>query len=176
MLSLVLIQLIIDRKKLVMKTTKTLFAIIAITSLAAICGFAQTDKPPVSKYDAELAKRLGGNENGMKSYTFVMLRTGPNDDKYKGKEREEMFKGHFANIGRMADLGKLLIAGPFDKNDRAYRGLFIFNATADEAIKLMEGDPTIKNGIFVADVIPWYGSAAVMAIPEIHLKLIKPKQ
>lgn len=138
---------------------------------------AQKDtEPKVTGYDAELAKRLGGNDNGMKGYLFVMLRTGPNDDKYKGKDRDEMFKGHFANINRMASLGKLLVAGPFDKNDRGYRGLFIFNSSsAEEVIKLMEGDPTIKNGIFVTDIVPWYGTAAVMAIPEIHPKIIKPK-
>ncbi len=151
---------------------------LAISALAAISGFAQTpDKPSAPKYDAELAKRLGGNDNGMKAYVFVMLRTGPNDDKFKGKEREDMFSGHFANINKMADAGKLMVAGPFDKNERGYRGLFIFaGVTADEATKLMEGDPTIKNGIFVTDIVPWFGSAAVAAIPELHPKLIKPKQ
>lgn len=160
-----------------MKTTKQSLATVATVALAAVCGFAQTPEvKPTPTYDAEIAKRFGGNDNGMKGYTFVMLRTGPNDDKYKGTEREEMFKGHFANINKMADAGKLLLAGPFDKNDQKYRGLFIFTGvTADEVKKLMEGDPTIKNGIFVTDIVPWYGSAAVMAIPEIHPKLIKPK-
>ncbi len=147
-------------------------------SILALGSFAQTpEKSSKPVYDAELAKKLGGNDNGMKSYIFVMLRTGPNDKKYTGKERDEMFKGHFANIGRMADLGKLMVAGPFDKNDQNYRGLFIFSGTTeDEVRKLIEGDPTIKNGIFVTDIVQWFGSAAVSAIPEIHPKLIKPKQ
>jgi uncharacterized protein YciI len=81
-----------------------------------------------------------------------------------------------ANIGRMADMGQLIVAGPFDKNDRGYRGVFIFNvATVEEAQKLVETDPTIKAGILVADIVPWWATAALMAIPEIHPKIMKPK-
>lgn len=161
-----------------MKTIRKVILIFTIIGAAVICGAAQATKELAkSAYDAEAARRYGGNEKGMKAYVFVMLRTGPNDDKFKGKERDEMFTGHFANINRMADAGKLLLAEPFDKNERGYRGLFIFTGvTAEEALKLMEGDPTIKSGIFVTDIVPWYGSAAVMAIPEIHPKLINPKQ
>jgi uncharacterized protein YciI len=136
----------------------------------------ETVKKDTPTYDAELAKHLGGNDNGMKGYIFVMLRTGPKDGDFKGKDREDLFAGHMANIGRMADMGKLIVAGPFDKNDRGYRGVFIFNvATVEEAQKLVETDPTIKAGILVADIVPWWATAALMAIPEIHPKIMKPK-
>jgi uncharacterized protein YciI len=136
----------------------------------------ETVKKDTPKYDAELARHLGGNDNGMKGYIFVMLRTGPKDGDFKGKDREDLFAGHMANIGRMADMGKLIVAGPFDKNDRGYRGVFIFNvATVEEAQKLVETDPTIKAGILVADIVPWWATAALMAIPEIHPKIMKPK-
>ncbi len=156
--------------------TTILFAVTVFT-LSAV-AFGQTNKPaePV-KYDAELAKKLGGNDNGMKSYVLVILKTGPKDGEFKDKERDDIFAGHMKNIGRLADEGKLAVAGPFMKNDKGYRGLYIFNtATIEEAQKIVETDPAVKSGILIPDMTPWYGSASLMATPEIHKKITKPKQ
>jgi uncharacterized protein len=145
----------------------------AVVLIATINGNSQktVSKP---KYDAKLAKKLGADDYGMKSYVFVILKTGPNDASIKGKEREDAFKGHMANIGRLAEMGKLAVAGPFMKNDRAYRGLYIFNVpTVEEAQKLVETDPAVKAGILIAEMTPWYGSASLMATPEIHKKIAK---
>lgn len=154
-----------------MKIYVVLFSIILLAVNASAQTSATPEKP---KFDAELAKKLGGDEYGMKNYVFVILKTGPNDVAVKGKEREDAFKGHMENIGRLADEGKLAVAGPFGKNDKSYRGLYIFNiATVEEARKLVETDPAVKAGIFVADLTPWYGSASLMATPEIHKKIAK---
>lgn len=159
-----------------MRSTRKLILVVLITAFAGICAFAQTaEKPKNAGFDAELAKKLGADEYGMKHYVFVILKTGSNDAAVKGKEREEAFKGHMANIGRLADEGKLALAGPFGKNEKGFRGLFIFNvATIEEAQKLVETDPTVKAGILTADMTPWYGSASLMATPEIHKKISKP--
>ena len=125
-------------------------------------------------YDAALAKELGADEMGMKQYVLVILKTGPNDTSIKGKERKDLFAGHMANIGRLADEKKLAVAGPFGKNDKTYRGLFILNvATVEEAQRLTETDPAIKAGIFIVDLIPWYGSASLMATNDIHKRIAK---
>ncbi len=108
----------------------------------------------------------------MKNYVFVILKTGPRDAEFKGKERDTIFTGQMANIGRLAEDGKLAVAGPFGKNDKGFRGLFIFNvARVEEAQKLVETDPAVKSGILIADMTPWYGSASLMATPEIHKKI-----
>src|SRR5258706_7109810 len=78
-------------------------------------AIAQTQVPEKPKYDAELAKKLGADERGMKNYVLIILKTGPNDATIKGKERDDIFAGHFANIARLADEGKLAVAGPFEK-------------------------------------------------------------
>jgi uncharacterized protein YciI len=141
--------------------------------LAAFCSaaFAQDHN-----FDAGLAKRLGADENGMRNYVLCILKTGPKDAEIKGDERNRIFEGHFANIGRLAAEGKLAVAGPFGKNDKNYRGLYIFNvATLEDAEKLVQLDPAVKAGIFVPDLTPWYGSAAMMIVAETHKKLEKPK-
>ena len=128
------------------------------------------------KFDAELAKKLGADEFGMKHYVLVILKTGAKDAAFKGKERDNIFAGHMANIGRLADEGKLAVAGPFEKNEKGYRGLYIFNvATLADAQKIVETDPAVKSGILMPDMTLWYGSASLMATPEIHKKISKGK-
>ena len=130
-----------------------------------------------SRFDPELAERLGADERGMRKYVFCILKTGPKDAEITGDARKEIFAGHFANIQRLADDGKLLVAGPFGKNDKTYRGLYIFDVeTVEEAEQLVVMDPAVKAGVFVPDLTPWYGSAAMMVVPETHKRIAKPKE
>jgi uncharacterized protein YciI len=129
-----------------------------------------------SSFDPELAERLGADERGMKSYVFCILKTGPKDAEIQGDARKAIFAGHFANIGRLAEEGKLAVAGPFGKNDKSYRGLYIFNVpTVEEAEKLVVLDPAVKAGVFVYELTPWYGTAALMIVNETHKRIEKPK-
>ena len=146
-------------------------ALIFLLSLS--CGaFSQEANPA---YDEKLAKELGGNENGMKTYVFCLLKTGSNTTATK-EERTRYFEGHMANINRLADEGKLVVAGPFMKNDKNYRGIFIFNvSTIEEAQALVDTDPAVKAKIFEAELTPWFCSAALMAVPKTHDKITKTK-
>lgn len=124
--------------------------------------------------DPELAQRLGADERGMRQYVLVVLRTGPYTPASEA-ERAALFEGHFANIRRRADEGRLLVAGPIGENDNQYRGIFIFDvASVDEARALVATDPTVASGVFVAEFYPWYGSAALMQAPEIHRRIAPP--
>lgn len=129
------------------------------------------ETPP---FDAELAQRLGGDEHGMKKYVLVILKTGPKDADFKDQARADIFAGHMQNIGRLAAEGKLAVAGPFRKNDRNMRGLYIFNVeSVAEAEALVQSDPAVEAGVFIAEMTPWYGSASLMATPDIHKKIAK---
>lgn len=144
--------------------------------LRSFLAVALTAVVAAAAYDPALAKRLGADERGMKTYVLCMLKTGPKDAEIKGKERDEIFAGHFANIERLADEGKLVVAGPFGKNDKSYRGLYIFNVpTVEEAEQLVALDPAVKAGVFVPDLTPWYGSAAMMVVTETHKRIVKPR-
>jgi uncharacterized protein YciI len=126
---------------------------------------------PNPKFDAALAKKYGADKNGMKTYVLAILRTGTTDIP-PGPARDEIFKGHFANIGRLAAEGKLAVAGPFDSNSSGFRGIFILNVpTIEEAKTLTDTDPVVKSGIMVVDHYLWYGSAALMATAELHERL-----
>lgn len=149
--------------------------VLALT-LALTCIAASAAASNKAQFDAELAKKLGADERGMKMYVLCILKTGPKDSEIKGDARKEIFAGHFANINKLASEGKLVVAGPFGKNDRSYRGLYIFNVgSVEEAEKLVVLDPAVKAGVFVHELTPWYGSAAMMVVNETHQKLEKPK-
>ncbi len=123
-------------------------------------------------FDPELSKKVGADDYGMRNYILVVLKTGlkrvPD-----GKERDEMFAGHFANMKRLAAEGKLVLAGPFDGVD-GWRGLFVFAvADIEEARKLVATDPVIIKGEMVAEYHKWCGSAAVVLVNETHRKVGK---
>lgn len=138
--------------------------------LAAIPSFSQE-----AKYDEKLAKSLNADDYGMKKYVFCLLKTGSNTTATEA-ERSALFKGHMENINRLAKEGKLAVAGPFMKNDKNYRGIFVFNvATVEEAQALVESDPAVKAKLFEAELTPWYCSAALMKVSEIHETIAKSK-
>ena len=148
--------------------TILLIVVVACFSFTAVAQ-EKTDNP---KYDEKLAAELGADQYGMKQYVMAFLKKGPNRSQSK-EEAMELQKGHMANINRMAEEGKLLIAGPF-LDDGEIRGIYIFNVkTIEEAQKLTETDPAIKTGRLVMELHPWYGSAALLKVNEIHKSISK---
>jgi uncharacterized protein YciI len=139
--------------------------------LALSPALAQTMTPKLA-YDADVAKAVGADDHGMRRYILVVLRTGPTPLP-PGKERDEMFKGHFANINRLAAEGKLALAGPFD-GVGGWRGLFIFAVPdIEEAQRLTATDPVIINGEMVAEYHKYYGSAALMLVNDAHGRIVR---
>lgn len=140
------------------------------SSLPAAAQSAPAAAPP--QYDAELAKSLGGDENGMKKYVLVILKSGPNKVP-AGPARTEMFKGHFANMERLAGEKKLAMAGPLDGVD-GWRGVFVF-ATPDieQAKSYVATDPVIVAGEMIAEYHVFYSTAGLMMMNEIHKKISK---
>ena len=158
-----------------MKISKSLtFVVFVLSGVLAISG--QTPQPPTPNpnYDAALAAKLGADERGMKMYVMCFLKTGPLkvDD---AKKRSELMAGHFGMINRLAAEGKLVLAGPFSEGGE-FRGIYVFDVkTVEEAQKLTETDPSIKEGYFKVEFIKWYGSAAVMEVNGTHSKITKNK-
>jgi len=156
-----------------MKSTFLGFSLFVLTGLLAMPASAQKTVAPVNpNYDEALAKRLGADERGMREYVMCFLKTGSLkvDDAAK---RAELMKGHFGMINRLANEGKLILAGPFS-NGGDFRGIYVFDVkTIEEAQKLTETDPSIKEGYFKVEFIKWYGSAALMDVNNIHKKIAK---
>jgi uncharacterized protein YciI len=142
----------------------------AAESAAPAPAAAEVAAPPT--YDEALATSVGADEHGMRKYVLVILKTGPTRVP-DGPERQEMFRGHFANMNRLAEEGKLAVAGPLDGVD-GWRGLFILSVpTIEEAKPLVATDPVIQKGEMVAEYHAYFGSAALMKVNELHAKIQK---
>ena len=125
-------------------------------------------------YDSTLAAELGADDYGMKMYVFAFLRSGPNRD-LDSTEQQQLQRAHMDNISRMADEGKLVLAGPFG-GDGDIRGLYIFDVpTVEEAEALTNSDPAIQAGSLVMELIPWYGAATLPLVNEWYKKVTKQK-
>ncbi|RMF59108.1 MAG: hypothetical protein D6748_07195 [Calditrichaeota bacterium] len=128
------------------------------------------DQESSAQYDAALATRLGADDYGMHRYVMALLKAGPNRDQ-DSTEAAKLQRAHLDNIQRLADEGKLVLAGPF-LDDGELRGIYVFDVpTVEEARKLTESDPAIQAGRLVMELHPWYSSAAIMQIPEVHKKI-----
>lgn len=114
--------------------------ILLLLLFASITMFAQDKKP---------------DKEELKEYFFVMLKRGTNliNDK---DSVSKLQAGHRANIRKMAEAGKLSIAGPFGDNGD-WRGIFIMNTQSiEEAKKLIDEDPMIRAGLLIYEIRPWW--------------------
>lgn len=145
--------------------------------LAACTPSKQPDAAPLSSgpienqslYDSVLAAKWGADPYGMKPYILVFLKKGPNRSQ-DSTTRAQLQAAHMANINRLAEEGKLIMAGPV-MEDGDIRGIYLFDVrTLEEAKALTETDPAIQAGSLMLEMHPWYSSAALTEIPQLHKK------
>jgi uncharacterized protein YciI len=143
------------------------------------CG-NEKEKPDENKnhnettYDSLKAKEYGADEYGMKKFVMAFLKRGPNKPP-DSTTSAELQKAHLKNIDRLVDEGKLVLAGPFLDNDDL-RGIYLFNVESiEEAKALTSTDPAIQYGSLIMELKPWYGSAAVVGIKDMHNSISKKR-
>jgi uncharacterized protein YciI len=149
---------------------------ILITILIALCiSFSSIAQNEKVDFDKVLADSLGADDYGMKSYVLVILKTGSNNTEEKAVT-DSLFRGHMNTINKLAKEGKLVVAGPLQKNDKSYRGIYILNVkTIAEANELLITDPAIKAKVLDTEIFQWYGSAALPVYLKTHDKIQKKK-
>jgi len=125
-------------------------AVIVFLSVAAL--FLRAEEKPAPQFE-------------MTTYYLALLRKGPSWTAERSPEVEKLQAGHMANINRLADAGKLLLAGPF-ADDGDLRGLFVLRAESlEEAQALCGTDPAIKAGRLKAEIHPWYSAKNIRVFP-----------
>ena len=141
------------------------------------CNSSINETPPEEpdqtiQYDSALAEQLGADKHGMRQYVIAYLIKGPNRDQ-DSTTAANIQRAHLDNIEKMANEGKLVLAGPF-MDDGEIMGIYIFAVeTIEEAKELTECDPAIRAGRLIMELHPWYGSAALMKVNELHKKVSK---
>ncbi len=139
---------------------------LVLLAMAGMTAAAQADVPPPG-FDAALAAELGADDYGMRRYVVAFLKAGPNRD-HGPDAIAALQRGHMEHMRRMADDGKLIMAGPF-LDGGELRGIFVFAVeTLEEAAALTAADPAVEAGRLAMELHPWYGSAALLKVGEIH--------
>ncbi|MCB0560761.1 MAG: hypothetical protein H6573_09885 [Lewinellaceae bacterium] len=137
-------------------------------------GTASADTSEAAGYNAELASELGADPYGMKQYVMAFLKAGPTRSQ-DSLEAAQLQRAHLDNIRRLAEEGKLVLAGPFMDGGEV-RGIYVFDVrTVEEAQALTASDPSIQAGRLVMELHPWYGSAALMKLNALHESVAKEK-
>lgn len=87
-----------------------------------------------------------------KSYTIVFLGAKTHAEQLDEQATQKLMDGHMANIRRLFEEGKLLVAGPFDGGG----GIFIFNTdSAEQAEVWLQTDPAVQAGRWNIEILPY---------------------
>ena len=100
-------------------------------------------------------------------YVLVFLRSGDATASLTAEQRQQIMAGHLANIGRLAQAGQIVVAGPFEEGnpDPALRGLFIFNVpSVEQAEELTRTDPAVQAGVLKLEAHPFVSTADLPAL------------
>jgi len=96
---------------------------------------------------------------GMKIYYIFLLRKGPTWSPESTPEIDELQKEHLTNYKRLAEMGKLVLTGPFLDSFATNgdpRGMGVLKAdTLEEARELIATDPMVKVGRLIHEIHPW---------------------
>jgi uncharacterized protein YciI len=101
----------------------------------------------------------------MTTYHLVLLQKGPAWTRESTPESKKLQEGHMANIRKMAESGKLVVAGPI-ASEHNLRGIFIFASSSIEEVReWCAQDPAVKAGRLTVDVYPWYAAKGLKVDP-----------
>ncbi|MDX1406952.1 MAG: YciI family protein [Saprospiraceae bacterium] len=159
--------------------------VVFFVMMVAVIACGTSDSPPaqdqgpndsnrtVIQFDSARAATFGADDYGMRKYVMAFLRRGPNSGTFDSARAAQLQMAHLENIGRMAEEGTLVLAGPFF-GDGDLRGIYVFAVdNIAEAEALTNTDPAIQAGSLEMDLVEWYASAGLMGLYDMHMSIAK---
>ena len=127
------------------------FAFVIVSTAVSFAQTAATSAP----------KAATGQEQPAPLQFFVVLLKRPaNAPQMSKADSDELQEAHMANIRKLHEEHKLVIAGPF-MDDGVFRGIFVLKAASlDQASEWANTDPAVKAGHLAVEVHgPWMARA-----------------
>jgi uncharacterized protein YciI len=136
----------------------------ALLSLALVAAPVRTDEKP--REDAAPPATTSAPEPAtMTTYVVGFLVRGPRWSTGSKPELEKLQEEHLAHVRMMAEVGKLIVAGPFPDGGRI-RGMSIFRAVSVDEVKVLaEADPAVVSGRLRYEWHPWYSMKGIGVCP-----------
>jgi uncharacterized protein YciI len=91
----------------------------------------------------------------MITYQLVILKKGPNAAKAQSPEGQQLLKAHVDFLYKKAAEGVYKAAGPFTDDGEIQGIAFVAADTPEKALAIEAEDPGVKEGIFVAEAVPF---------------------
>jgi uncharacterized protein len=138
-----------------------------LTTSLLLLALSATPAAPTAPAAKQAAKPAEQKFEFDKHY-LVLLKRAPNAPTMEKAALEKLQAEHLAHLRRMADTGKMVLAGPFDEQDDVgMRGACIYRtATKEEAKRLAEQDPMVKAGRLQVETVAWYTEKGYLAFPK----------
>lgn len=97
----------------------------------------------------------------MSTYVLGLLRKGEAWTPERNARIDSLQAGHMANMARMWEAGRLLLAGPVAAKDDL-RGIWVFRAdSAAEVSAMAAEDPAIRAGRLQVDLVAWWAPTGI---------------
>ena len=128
-----------------LRTTTIVFIICFLTSFNSIFAQYESNEP----------------EYEMTTYYMAFLKKGPKWSPEVTEQTKKVQAAHLANIEKLVDEGKMILAGPF-LDEWEVRGIFVYKVDSmEEAIALTKQDPAVIAGRLTLEVHPWYSAKGI---------------
>lgn len=107
---------------------------------------------------------------------WVWIRTGEQAGEVQGAVLQEAMVGHFANMERLADAGRLYAAGPLfePRAEPDHRGIFLLAAGSREAAEeIANTDPAARAGVFSLEAQSFRTEDQLERLGPLHEAMLK---
>ncbi len=139
---------------------------IVLATLFFGCGDGKKDSgQQTEQQQAPPEKQVVQPPVELTDYYFGIIRKGAAWTAEETEAVAELQRQHLERIGRLADSGVLVLAGPIEATTGAedLRGLFVYRVSSmAEARALADSDPSVRAGRLLVDIFHWRGPARMI--------------
>jgi|GEM_PF-1699090 len=141
---------------------------------ASTLSFTKADNSPTSKPTGQPTSKPAPKFE-FEEHVVILLVLADNPPELSPEDSQSLQARHLEHIVSMWNTGKLLVAGPFGKqDDPKIRGILIFGCSIEEAKAMANEDPAVKAGRLKVVAQTWYHDKGAVTFPSAKTPTTQP--